>query len=47
MITRIATQDYSESQVLTVDADKETIAKILAFVADLNKEQQTKPNDVK
>lgn len=40
MITRITTQDYSESQVLNVDADKETIAKILAFIAELNEEQR-------
>lgn len=46
MITKITTQNYSDSQVMTVDADKATIAKILAFVADLNKQQQKEDKPV-
>lgn len=42
MMTSIDIKDYSESQVLRVDADKQTIAKVLAFIAQLNQEQQIK-----
>lgn len=44
-ITKIRIDDYSDSQVLTVDADKETISKIMAFVASLNIEIHTPTKD--
>lgn len=43
MITQIELQDYEplKKQVLYIHADKETMAKILAFVADLNQQLET------
>lgn len=41
MITKIEVVDYTESlgkQTLYLQADKETMAKVLAFIAELNEE---------
>lgn len=37
-ITKLTVQDYSDSKVLNIDADKETINKVLKFIADLQAE---------
>lgn len=40
-IIKINIQDYTDTQVLTVDADKATIAQIMELVAKLNLEINT------